>query len=162
MLENNFRTEKNRQKMIRYRIIFQIACLLIATNVIAEGERSLCVLLKSGTMIQLPVSEQPKITFDGTVMRVGDGDYQIENVRKWMIGDPEEIALGVENVQMQKSIEYKDGVLTIGNAQDVHVYNAAGVEMPVNIKDGKINMLAWPQDVYLIKAGKETFKIRKR
>jgi hypothetical protein len=63
---------------------------------------------------------------------------------------------------MQKSIEYKDGVLTIGNAQDVHVYNAAGVEMPVNIKDGKINTAVWPQDVYLIKSGKETFKIRKR
>lgn len=142
--------------------LFYIACSLIATNAYAESEQSLCVLLKSGTMIQLPVSEQPKIVFDGTVMRVGDGDYQIENVRKWMIGDPEEIAQGVENAQMQKSIEYKDGVLTIGNAQDVHVYNAAGVEMPVNIKDGKINTAVWPQDVYLIKAGKETFKIRKR
>lgn len=134
----------------------------MATNVFATSERSLCVLLKSGTQINLPVSEQPKITFDGTVMRVGDGDYQIENVRKWMIGDPEEIAQGVENVQTQKTIEYKDGVLTVGDVQDVHVYNAAGVEMPVNIKDGKINMAAWPQDVYLIKAGKETFKIRKR
>jgi len=134
----------------------------MATNVFATSERSLCVLLKSGTQINLPVSEQPKITFDGTVMRVGDGDYQIDNVRKWMIGDPEEIAQGVENAQVQKSIEYKDDVLTVGDVQDVHVYNAAGIEMPVNIKDGKINMSAWPQDVYLIKAGKETFKIRKR
>ena len=134
----------------------------MATNVFATSERSLCVLLKSGTQINLPVSEQPKITFDGTVMRVGDGDYQIDNVRKWMIGDPEEIAQGVENAQMQKSIEYKDDVLTVGDTQDIHVYNAAGIEMPVNIKDGKINMAVWPQDVYLIKAGKETFKIRKR
>jgi hypothetical protein len=134
----------------------------MATNTFAENEQSLCVLLKSGTMIQLPVSEQPKITFDGTVMRVGDGDYQIENVRKWMIGDPEEISQGVENVQTQNTIEYKDGVLTVGDAQDVHVYNIAGVEMPISIKDGKINLSAWPQDVYLIKAGKETFKIRKR
>jgi hypothetical protein len=142
--------------------IVLIFFLLVTTNLYAEDNKCLCVLLKSGTMIQLPVSEQPKIMFDGTLMRVGDGDYQIENVRKWMIGDPEEIAQGVENAQMQKSIEYKDGVLTVGDVQDVHVYNAAGVEMPVNIKDGKINMAAWPQDVYLIKAGKETFKIRKR
>ena len=135
----------------------------MATNMFAEGEQQcLVVLLKSGTQINLPVSEQPKITFDGTVMRVGDGDYQIENVRKWMIGDPEEIAQGVENAQVQKSIEYKDDVLTVGDTQDIHVYNAAGIEMPVNIKDGKINMAVWPQDVYLIKAGKETFKIRKR
>lgn len=84
--------------MKRYRIILQIVCLLIATNMFAESERSLCVLLKLGTMIQLPVSEQPKIVFDGTVMRISDGDYQIENVRKWIIGNPEEIAQDIENV----------------------------------------------------------------
>ena len=148
--------------MKRYRIILQIVCLLIATNMFAESERSLCVLLKLGTMIQLPVSEQPKIVFDGTVMRISDGDYQIENVRKWIIGNPEEIAQDIENVQQQKTIRYKDGVLTVGNKQDIHVYNAAGVEMPISIKDGKVNMSAWPQDVYLIKTGKETFKIRKQ
>lgn len=131
-------------------------------SVFATSERSLCVLLKSGMQINLPVSEHPKIIFDGIVMRVGDGDYQIENVCKWMIGDPEEIAQGVENAQKQKTIEYKDGVLTVGDAQDFHVYNAAGVEMPISIKDGKINTSGWPQNVYLIKSGKETFKIRKR
>lgn len=148
--------------MKKHRIILQIACLLMVTNVFAEGERNLCVLLKSGTMIQLPVSEQPKIVFDGTVMRVADGDYQIENVRKWMIGDPEEIAQSVEATREAKTIALKDGVLTIGEAKDVRVYNVAGVEMPVSIRNGQVDMRAWPSDVYLIKAGKETFKIRKR
>ena len=148
--------------MKNHKLLFLIASLLFASSTFAETERSLCVLLKSGTMIQLPISEQPKITFDGTVMRVGDGDYQIENVRKWMIGNPEEIAQGVEKAQTQKTIEYKNGVLIVGDVQNIHVYNAAGVEMPISIKDGKINMAAWPQDIYLIKAGKETFKIRKR
>lgn len=142
--------------------LFYIACLLITTNVYAEDGQCLCVLLKSGTTIQFPVIEQPKITFDGSVMRIGDGDYQIENVRKWMIGNPEEIAQVIENAQKQKNIEYKDGVLTVGDAQDIHVYNAAGVEIPISIKDGKINISVWPQNVYLIKSGKETFKIRKR
>lgn len=148
--------------MKKISFLLLMSCLLMTTSLYAESDRSLCVLLKSGTMIQLPISEQPKITFDGTVMRVGDGDYQIENVRKWMIGNPEEIAQGVENAQTQKAIEYKNGVLIVGDAQNIHVYNAAGVEMPISIKDGKINMAAWPQDIYLIKAGKETFKIRKR
>lgn len=148
--------------MKRYKYIFLATCLLLSNSMFAKGEQYLCVLLKSGTQINVAIEERSKITFDGTVMRVGNGDYQIDNVRKWMIGDPEEIALGVENAQMQKSIEYKDGVLTVGDVQDVHVYNAAGVEMPISIKDGKINMSAWPLDVYLIKAGKETFKIRKR
>lgn len=148
--------------MKRLRFILLFICLLMETNLFASSEQSLVVLLKSGTMIQLPVTEQPKIVFDGTVMCVGDGDYQIENVRKWIIGNPEEIAQGIENAQTQKTIEYKNSVLTVGDAKDVHVYNAAGIEMPISIKDGKVNMSAWPQDVYLIKTGKETFKIRKQ
>ena len=134
----------------------------MATNLFAAtSERSLCVILKSGTIINLPVSEQPKIVFDGTVMRVGNGDYQIANVRKWMIGDAEEIAQGVESTQLQKSISYKDGVLDVGAVTDVHAYNAAGIEMSVNIRNGKVDMTAWPSDIYVIKVGKETLKIRK-
>ena len=134
----------------------------MATYMFAEGEQCLVVLLKSGMQINLPVSEQPKITFDGTVMRVGDGDYQIENVRKWMVGDPDEIAQSVEDVRLEKSISYKDGILTLGSGEDVHVWNSAGIEMPVRLKNGQMDMTAWPQDVYLVKAGQETLKLRKR
>lgn len=141
---------------------FYVLFLLMATQMFAEGERSLCVLLKSGTQISLPVSEQPRITFDGTIMRVGDGDYQIENVRKWMIGDPDEIANTIENLKSENAIVYKNGILTVGNRTDVRAYNAAGIEMPVHMRNGQVDMSAWPQDVYVIKAGTETLKLRKR
>ena len=147
-----------------YRFILQLLYLLIVNGVFAEGNRNLVVLLKSGTQISLPVSEQPKITFAGTVMRVGDGDYQIENVRKWMVGDPEE--LGVENVKAERTVQYSNGVLTVNSKADIHIYNAAGMEMPVSARadgDGRlrIDLSSWPQDVYLVKVGTETLKIRK-
>ncbi len=137
--------------------------LFMARSIFAEtGKRDLVVLLKSGTMISLPLSEQPKITFDGTVMHVGDGDYQITNVRKWLVGNLEEIVENsMPNVQSENRIVYRDGMLTVGNHTDVHVYNAAGMEMPVRLKNGQVNLSAWPRDVYLVKIGAETFKIRK-
>ena len=127
----------------------------------ADGDRSLVVLLKSGTMISVPVSEQPHITFDGTVMRVGDGDYQIANVRKWMIGTEEEIALSIDSEKRSGAIVYRDGVLSVGNQKDVHVWNSAGMKMPLRLKNGQVDMTTWPQDVYVVKAGNETLKLRK-
>jgi hypothetical protein len=149
--------------MKKHRILFQLLSLLIANYTFAEtGERNLIVLLKSGTMISLPVSERPKIEFNGTVMRVGDGDYQVENVRKWMVGNLEEmVENNVGDIQSKNRIVYQDGMLTVGNRTDVHVYNAAGMEMPVQLKNGQVNLSAWPQDVYVVKIGTETFKIRK-
>ena len=144
------------------RYLLQIVCLLITNCIVAaDGDRSLVVLLKSGTMISVPVSEQPHITFNGTVMRVGDGDYQIANVRKWMIGTEEEIALSIDSEKRSGAIVYRDGVLSVGNRKDVHVWNSAGMKMPLRLKNGQVDMTTWPQDVYVVKAGNETLKLRK-
>jgi len=146
---------------MKYSILFPLIYLFIPTTILAKSEQCLCVFLKSGTQISLPVSEQPKIAFDGTVMRVSNGDYQIENVRKWMVGDPETIFQGIEGVQKPNKLSYKEGMLTVGTIKDVHVYNAAGIEMPVSVKNGQVDIRALPGDIYLIKAGSETLKIRK-
>ena len=148
--------------MKRYKYIFLATCLLLSNSMFAKGEQYLCVLLKSGTQINVAIEERPKITFDGTVMRVGNGDYQIDNVRKWMIGDPEEIANKIDDTKAGNTIVYQNGILTVGKQTDVRAYNTAGMEMPVRIKNGQVDMTAWPQDVYVIKAGTETLKLRKR
>jgi len=148
--------------MKRYKYIFLATCLLLSNSMFAKGEQYLCVLLKSGTQINVAIEERPKITFDGTVMRVGNGDYQIDNVRKWMIGDPEEIANKIDDTKAGNTIVYQNGILTVGKQTDVRAYNAAGMEMPVRIKNGQVDMTAWPQDVYVIKAETETLKLRKR
>lgn len=144
------------------RFVIQLALLISTIAIYAEDNQHLCVLLKSGTMISVAIKENPKITFNGTVMRVGNGDYQIENVSKWMVGDPETI-LGFSTTQKdaQNTIVYNDGVLKVGSQKDVHIYNSAGIEMPVQLINGQVNMSSWPRDVYLIKVGTETLKILK-
>lgn len=144
------------------RFIILLVCLLCFNCLCANSEKYLCVLLKSGSQVNIAIEERPKITFEGTIIRVGESDYQIENVRIWMIGDPEEIANSVGSKKEGNTIVYKNGILTVGNKTDVRAYNAAGVEIPIRVKDGKVDMTAWPQDVYVIKAGTETLKLRKR
>ncbi len=79
-----------------------------------------------------------------------------------MVGNLEEmVENNVGDIQSKNRIVYQDGMLTVGNRTDVHVYNAAGMEMPVQLKNGQVNLSAWPQDVYVVKIGTETFKIRK-
>ena len=121
-----------------------------------NGERSLVVFMKSGTKICIPIVELPKITFDGTVMRIGDGDYQLDYVQKWMIGDPETV--GIEDVititPKEKGVQAK-------------LFNAAGIEMPVALKTNANGQLLFdlrslPQGVYVIQIGKETLKVTRR
>ena len=144
------------------RFVLQLICLFTANTMLADDNQHLCVLLKSGMVISVAIRENPKITFDGTVMRVGNDDYQIENVSKWMVGDPETI-LGLSATQKdaQGTIVYNDGVLKVGSQKDVHIYNSAGIEMPVELINGQVNMSSWPHNVYLIKVGTETLKILK-
>lgn len=151
--------------MIYNRFLQLFIFLLMTGSMYAESEQCLVVFLKSGAQITLPVSDEPKITFDGSVMSVGNGDYQIENVRKWMVGDPE--TLSVENAMVKGNMEYRDGVLTVGNASDIHVYNAAGMELSVSVKAHgagirTVDFSTLPAGVYVVKAGKETLKIRTR
>lgn len=153
--------------MKRYIYLLQIICLLFTTSIFAEdGERCMVVLMKSGAMINLPISEQPKISFDGTVMRVGEGDYQLENVRKWLIGTLDEIASSIGEAKIDNTIFYRDGVLKVKKGINIRIWNAAGVEMPLFTTIERqgiacIDMQTWPQDVYLIQVGKETIKLRK-
>lgn len=151
--------------MKKKRLFIVFALFLSTSCIYAERTKCLVVVLKSGSMITLPVSDEPKITFDGSVMSVGNGDYQIENVRKWMVGDPE--TLSVENTMVKGNMEYRDGVLTVGNPSDIHIYNAAGVELPVSVKAQgagirTVDFSTLPSGVYVVKAGKETLKIRTR
>ena len=89
-------------------------------------------------------------------MVVGGTSYQMDNVQKWMVGDPETV--GVEDV------------ITITpkkkNAQ-ARVYNAAGVEVAarrVVEKDGRLqfDLRGLPAGVYVIQIGNETLKVTKR
>ena len=80
-----------------------------------------------------------------------------------MVGDADEIAVNVQTLTKgNETISFKNGVLSVGNLTDVRAYNMAGVEMPVQLKNGQVDMSAWPRAIYVIKVGNETIKISKK
>lgn len=116
----------------------------------------LVLFLTSGSCITIPITEQPKISFEGSIITVESISYQMDNVQKWMVGDPETV--GIENVII---ITPKKK-----NAQ-ARVYNAAGVEVAarrVVEKDGRLqfDLRGLPAGVYVIQIGNETLKVTKR
>ena len=92
-------------------------------------------------------------------MNIGNGNYQIENVQKWEIGYPNEFTQNIDNMPEKNRISYKNGVLTVCNKQKVQIYNTAGISIPVNTKNGQIDLTVLPQDTYVVKVGNETLKI---
>lgn len=147
--------------MLYKKYILQIFFLFIATSIYAES-KNLIVFLKTGTQICLPVTESPKITFNGSLMCIGNNDYSIENVAKWVIADPDNITQSVGGVHSSGTIIYNNGILIVGKQSNVKVYNMAGAQMPVRVKNGQVDMTALPQGTYVINVGGETLKIRKQ
>ncbi len=145
--------------MLYSKLTLLFSTILIGTSLFAQKEQSLIVSLKSGTQICIAVAEKPIITFNGTIMNIGNGNYQIENVQKWEIGYPNEFTQNIDNMPEKNRISYKNGVLTICNKQKVQIYNTAGIAIPVNTKNGQIDLTVLPQDTYVVKVGNETLKI---
>ena len=148
--------------MKKYRLLLQVICLMAVSNIFAETGQSLVVFLKSGNYVCIPVNDNPKIEFEGTIMHVGSNDFQIENVSKWIIGDADEIISGIIDTKSQNGIRFKDDFLIVGNLKDIQIYNVDGMKLPARVDRGKIDMTSWPRDIYVIKAGKETIKIKKQ
>ena len=135
---------------------------VFSTNLFATEEQSLIVFLKSGIKVCLPIIDKPKITFNGTTMRIGNGDYLIENVSKWMIGDEDKLITNIDNIQESVNIIYKNNIFKVGRNQVVHVYNEAGIKMPIELNNGELDTSGWARGIYVLKICNETFKIRKQ
>lgn len=141
-------------KQIFFRILIALLYSFIYLN--AVNASHLVLFLSSGTSVALPLTDKPKILFEGSVMTVGNENYQIDNVRKWMVGDPE-------------AIEIDDAIIVIlkEKGAPIKVFNSAGVEFPVSVQvdaKGKVqcNLNGLPRGVYVIQVGKETIKVTKR
>lgn len=141
-------------RIIIFRAVMIIFWILFPLSAIASTH--LVLFLTSGGRVTIPTNEQPKISFEGSIITVGGTSYQMDNVQKWMVGDPETV--GIEDVI---TITPK-----VKGAQ-AKIYNAAGVEVPAKAMieaNGRVqfDLRGLPAGVYVIQFGKETLKVTKR
>lgn len=138
----------------------------------ARDTNHLVIHLSSGTRLTLPVEDRPQITFDGNVLCVSTERFQFSDVRKYTFSENE--AVGIEAIDADKtgvSLKRLDGEQIAVSVNDasamVRVYSASGVEQPIRhtaSKDGAVilDLTGLVPGVYVISAGGETLKIRKK
>lgn len=153
-------------------LIILLALFGSVTSIVAGNKRDcLLVHFASGGSVAFPLSGEPMITFDGGVVTIATGRYQISDVRKYTFGD---YATGIDDVN-------SDGTGLGGYSPDgrffciqlkypdvpVKLYTVGGVEVMSGLKadaDGmiRVDMSSLGQDVYLLTVGNETIKIRRQ
>lgn len=136
--------------------LYSFLFLLLLTMVHATASSHLVLFLTTGTRVSIPVTEQPKISFERNIIVVGGVSYQMDNVQKWMVGDPETV--GIEDVIM---------VTPKVKGTQAKVFNAAGIEVPAGVKTDsnerlQVDLKGLPTGVYVIQFGTESLKVTKR
>lgn len=138
----------------------------------ASDTNHLVIHLSSGTLLTLPVEDRPQITFDGNVLCINTERFQFSDVRKYTFSEND--AVGIEAIDADKtgvSLKRLDGEQIAVSVNDasaaVRVYSASGVEQPIRhtaSKDGAVilDLTGLAPGVYVISAGGETLKIRKK
>ena len=141
-------------RILIFRAIMILFWILLPLSAIASSH--LVLFLTSGGRVTIPIDEQPKISFEGSIIIVGGTSYQMDNVQKWMVGDPETV--GIEDVIT---------VTPKVKGARAKVFNAAGVEVPAKAMtdaNGRVqfDLRSLPTGVYVIQIGTETLKVTKR
>lgn len=138
----------------------------------ANDTNHLVIHLSSGTRLTLPVEDRPQITFDDNVLCISTERFLFSDVRKYTFSEND--AVGIEAIDADKtgvSLKRLDGEQIAVSVKDasaaVRVYSASGVEQPIRhtaSKDGAVilDLTGLALGVYVISAGGETLKIRKK
>lgn len=139
----------------------------------ASDTNHLVIHLSSGIRLTLPVEDRPQITFDDNVLCVNTERFLFSDVRKYTFSEND--AVGIEAIDADRSgvsLKRLDGEQIAVSVKDassamVRVYSASGVEQPIRhtaSKDGAVilDLTGLVPGVYVISAGGETLKIRKK
>lgn len=151
---------------------FSILFFFLALKLCAISHNHLILYLNSGTQLSFSVEDKPQITFEGNVLCINTDRFQIADVKKYTFSENE--AVGIETVEASKdgvALTRLDGEKIAVSMKDVsaavHVYSSKGVEQNIHKTigtDGQVilDLTGLMPDVYVIAAGDETLKIRKK
>lgn len=144
------------------------ACLCLSA--LTAGAKCVIITLKSGTLMyyQLGGEKNPVMTFPEGKVAMNDDTFEISDIKNFYISPddvPEEVALQrVEAPQMR----FVGGIFTAkaDKGDDVRVYSLGGTEMRVEKSEANgnisININKLQKGTYIIKVGKDSFKVNKK
>lgn len=139
----------------------------ISINLSALAFDSVILWLKDGSRVIVPFSDKPEITFNGDQISVNNRIFNFSELSKYTIDDTSSINLiGTDGKEI--SVDENGDVIICSSlkAGEISVYGTDGIRHEcevITLGNGnlKISLSALSPQVYIIKAGNNTFKMRK-
>ena len=160
-------TTLNTNSMKPKTILFSIAFAL--ASIPAWAERCLILHLADGGTLFFPIAERPKITFDGGVVCVNTERLQIQNVRKYTIGDVDPTGIGAAAADNSERFDLRGGTVYVrlkSGSERITCHSVDGRELPVSKKalgNGvvAVDLSGIGREVVILTVGDESIKIQR-
>lgn len=148
--------------------------LMVAPQVMkaANEVETLIVLMKNGTETAFFLQDKPKVTFEGTNLKVsatsGDVTFALADVQRFTYEMRSSTGIS-EQVAESTAVTFDDGILVVSQLKansSVSVYALDGKLIrhlkPQRTGTYRLNLSELPTGLYLVKADNITYKITKR
>lgn len=154
--------------------LITILLMLTGTITAETPPTHFVVFLASGEDIRCALANRPKVVFGEDVVTVVDGDltleYPVEMVHKYRICEPGRDIDAVASVAAcEGEFRWQNGDILLsgfGEGERVGVYDLRGSAMLLGTthagKTTVVSTAAYPEGVYIIKVGNQSFKFMKR
>ncbi|NBH91400.1 MULTISPECIES: hypothetical protein [Duncaniella] len=150
--------------------IFKWPIFAMAISASLTASASDCVVLwfKNGSSIVIPFSDNPQITFDSNnQINVNNRIFNFSEISKYTIGDTSSIGLiGTDGKEI--SVDENGDIIICSpiKTEEISVYGTDGIRYEcevITLGNGnlKISLSSLSPQIYIIKAGNRTFKMRK-
>ena len=142
--------------------------MAISASLTASASDCVVLWFKNGSSIVIPFSDNPQITFDSNnQINVNNRIFNFSEISKYTIGDTSSICLiGTDGKEI--SVDENGDIIICSpiKTEEISVYGTDGIRYEcevITLGNGnlKISLSSLSPQIYIIKAGNRTFKMRK-
>ena len=159
---------------VKFTILSLLLALVATTMRAADKQNTLIVLTKDNVLHQFVLADKPKVTFEGTQLKVtcekasASASFNLSDIIRFTYAGKD--ASGIDEMTVNPTeISMEEGVLVISQMKansTVNVYSMDGklVRQLTAQRAGtyRLSLSSLPAGVYIVKADNITYKITKR
>lgn len=155
-------------------LLFMLSTVLWGRSMAADKIPGAIIELSSGKTVEIALTDNPKMTFDGTTVKLTAVNVEVEytpaEIVKVTIGEVDSSVSGINNVEASNAtISVEGGFVHLSgfaSNESVKVYTLTGMQTDSFETDANgslaINISSLPQGISIIKADNQTIKITRR
>ena len=155
-------------------LLFMLSAVMWGQSLAADKVPGAIIELSSGKTVEIALTDNPKMTFDGTTVKLTAVNVNVEytpaEIAKVTIGEVESSVSGISSMETsQATISVEGGFVRLSGFsanEAVKVYTLSGVETSSFETDASgslaISISSLPQGISIIKASNQIIKITKK